>query len=73
MKTPILILLITTSLMAWSQEGSYIIKREVYKNNLTSINFSPDGKYLFFTSTRSGNGDIYWVDAKIIDDMRRTY
>ena len=46
MKTPILILLITTSLMAWSQEGSYIIKREVYKNNLTSINFSPDGKYL---------------------------
>jgi len=46
MKTPILILLITTSFMAWSQEGSYIIKREVYKNNLTSINISPDGKYL---------------------------
>jgi Tol biopolymer transport system component len=30
---------------------------------------SPDGKYFFFTSKRSGNGDIYWVDAKIIDDF----
>ena len=28
---------------------------------------SPDGKYLFFTSKRSGSGDIYWVDAKIIN------
>ena len=27
---------------------------------------SPDGKYLFF----SHNGDIYWVDAKIIDKLR---
>jgi Tol biopolymer transport system component len=31
---------------------------------------SPDGKYLFFTSTRTGNGDIYWVDAKIIEDLK---
>jgi hypothetical protein len=31
---------------------------------------SPDGKYLFFTSTRSGNGDIYWMDAKVIEDLR---
>lgn len=31
---------------------------------------SPDGKYFFFTSGRTGNGDIYWVDAKIIDEMR---
>ncbi len=31
---------------------------------------SPDGKYLFFTSGRSGNGDIYWVDAKIIEEFR---
>lgn len=31
---------------------------------------SPDGKYLFFTSTRSGNGDIYWVDARIIGRYR---
>ena len=32
---------------------------------------SPDGNYLFFTSTRSGNGDIYWVDVSIIDKMRQ--
>jgi Tol biopolymer transport system component len=32
---------------------------------------SPDGRYLFFTSTKSGNGDIYWVDAKIIDSYRK--
>ena len=31
---------------------------------------SPDGKYIFFSSTRSGNGDIYWVDADIINRLR---
>jgi Tol biopolymer transport system component len=30
---------------------------------------SPDGKYLFFSSSRSGNGDIYWIDAKVIEDF----
>jgi hypothetical protein len=42
--------------------------------NSTSMEYcpkvSPDGKYLFFTSGRSGNGDIYWVDAKIIEKFR---
>jgi ankyrin repeat protein len=31
---------------------------------------SPDGKYLFFNSGRNGNYDIYWVDAKIIKDLK---
>jgi|GEM_PF-5214267 len=32
---------------------------------------SPDGKYLFFCSTRNGSdGDYYWVDAKIIEDLK---
>ena len=31
---------------------------------------SPDGKYLFFNSDRRGKSDIYWVDAKIIDELR---
>jgi len=26
----------------------------------------PDSKYLFFSS----EGDIYWVDAKIIEDLK---
>jgi Tol biopolymer transport system component len=29
-----------------------------------------DGKYFFFTSTRSGRRDIYWVDAKILESFR---
>lgn len=31
---------------------------------------SPDGKYFFFTSRRTGNGDIYWIDAGIIDELK---
>jgi len=32
---------------------------------------SPDGKYFFFTSGRSGNGDIYWVDGGFIEKLKR--
>jgi len=31
---------------------------------------TPDGKYLFFSSKRRGEGDIYWVDARVIDTLR---
>ena len=31
---------------------------------------TPDGKYLFFSSKRVGEGDIFWVDAKIIEALR---
>jgi len=31
---------------------------------------SHDGKYLFFTSYRRGDGDIYWVDARIIEKFK---
>jgi Tol biopolymer transport system component len=31
---------------------------------------SPDGKYLFFTRNINRNGDIYWVDAKIIEELK---
>ena len=31
---------------------------------------TPDNKYFFFTSTSTGKGDIYWVDAKIIEDLK---
>ncbi len=27
---------------------------------------TPDGKYFFYTSTKRGNRDIYWMDAKIL-------
>ena len=31
---------------------------------------SPNNKYLFFVSDRSGNSDIYWVDAKVIEELK---
>jgi hypothetical protein len=31
---------------------------------------TPDGKYFFFNSTRSGSWDIYWVDASIIQELK---
>jgi Tol biopolymer transport system component len=32
---------------------------------------SPDGKYLFFTrDVVGGQGDIYWISAKIVDSLR---
>ena len=31
---------------------------------------SPDMKYLFFGSDRNGNSDIFWIDAKVIDELR---
>lgn len=31
---------------------------------------TPDGKYLFFTSTGESSGNIYWVDAGIIETMK---
>jgi creatinine amidohydrolase len=31
---------------------------------------SPDGKYLFFTSGRAGQDDIFWVDAGVIAALR---
>ncbi len=31
---------------------------------------SPDGNYFFFTSTRLGQGDIYWVDAAVLERYR---
>jgi ankyrin repeat protein len=31
---------------------------------------SPDGKFLFFFSRRNGIGEFFWVDAKIIEQLR---
>lgn len=32
---------------------------------------SPNGKYFFFTSDKAGTEDIYWVDAKIIEQLKK--
>ncbi len=31
---------------------------------------TPDGKFLFYVTAKSGNRDIYWVDARIIEDLK---
>jgi len=31
---------------------------------------SPEGKYLFFTSRRRENDDIYWMDAKVLEKQK---
>ena len=31
---------------------------------------SPDGKFLFFISRRNGIGEFFWVDAKIIEELK---
>ena len=40
-----------------------------------SATVTPDGKYLFFNrmvgAPEDGNVDIFWVDAKVIDDLRK--
>ncbi|UCE07566.1 MAG: PD40 domain-containing protein [bacterium] len=33
---------------------------------------SPDGKYLFFTSNREGDFFTYWVNTKIIEDIKQS-
>ncbi len=33
---------------------------------------SPDRRYLFFTRNHGGNGDIYWVDAGVVERMKQT-
>jgi len=39
--------------------------REIYPR------VSPDGKFIFFSSNRSGNWDIYWMDSKIIEELKQ--
>ncbi len=34
---------------------------------------SPDGKYLFFSSDRSGDSDVYWLDASIIKKLMKEF
>jgi len=29
-----------------------------------------EGKFIFFGSDRNGNLDIYWVDARIINELK---
>jgi ankyrin repeat protein len=43
---------------------------EINQGGASAPYVSPDGKYLFFNSGRNGNYDMYWVSAKIIEELR---
>jgi hypothetical protein len=36
----------------------------------TAPYISPDGKYLFYSSHATGEGDVYWVSALVIEELR---
>lgn len=42
---------------------------DYYKARFPSV--SPDGRYFFFTKfTKGSHEDFYWVDAKIIEELK---
>jgi len=64
----------------WSQAKNMGLDVNSAESELGVV-FSPDGKYIFFHSTRihpqseelgygNGKADIYWIDSKIIDKYR---
>ncbi len=58
-----------------NQDDSWTVPVNMGKNINTSADderpyITPDGKYFFFGSQKSGNLDMYWVDTKIIEDLR---
>jgi len=53
---------------SWSQP--IIMGEDINKGNGRFPSVSPDGKYLFFISLRTGWLDIYWVSAKVIEALK---
>ena len=64
-KLYLVVILTLFAFTAWETQG---VQESDYDENCPTL--SPDGKYFFFNTTRSGNWDIYWVDAKIIEDLK---
>ncbi len=57
------------------EDGSWTKAKNMGKKiNTTSEEMcayvTPDGKYLFFTRHAGNEGNLYWVDAKIIEELR---
>jgi hypothetical protein len=57
------------------KDGSWTIAKNMGKPINTKVYeycpmVSPDGKYLFFSRFSEGKSDIYWVDGKIIGELK---
>ncbi len=55
--------------MTWGKSVSLGKKINTSQDDMTAF-VSRDGKYLFFSRLTEGNGDIYWVSARIIEELR---
>jgi len=53
----------------WTKSVSLGEKFNTDWNDMVAF-VSRDGEYLFFSRLKPGKGDIYWVDAKIIEELR---
>jgi len=58
-----------------NEDGTWTKARNLGKKINTSAResssiVSPDGKHLFFMSRRNGIGEYFWVDAKIIKELK---
>ena len=51
---------------SWSKPVDMKVKLGLKANDLLHASLSPDGKYLFILDDM----DIYWIDARIIEDFR---
>jgi len=54
---------------SWSKSTNMGKKFNTNAEEITPY-ITPDGNYIFFSSKRTGNYDIYWVDAKTIEDLK---
>jgi len=53
----------------WSKPLKFDLKFNTDKQELAAF-VTRDAKYLFFSRLSQGKGDIYWVDASIIEELR---
>jgi ankyrin repeat protein len=53
----------------WTKAKNLGEKINTPSRESTSV-VSPDGKFLFFMSRRNGIGEFFWVDAKVIEDLK---
>jgi len=54
---------------SWSESINLGIRFNTKAEEITPY-VTPDGRYIFFSSNRTGNYDIYWVDAATIEELR---
>jgi hypothetical protein len=57
---------------SFSKDGRLLLLARARSNQdgILPPSVSPDGRYFLFTTDKSGDRDIYWMDATITDRLR---